>query len=54
MGLNSIVWVVGRGNTRYEVVAKSSPVRHGDWIVMDRNGAMLSVSPSKLKEKGGE
>ncbi len=47
------VRVKGLGNTIYTLADKSSPVRYTDWwIVRKANGALLSVSPNRVKAVG--
>jgi hypothetical protein len=43
------VRVKGRGNTIFTLADKTSPVRHGDWIVRKSNGAMVAVKSYDVK-----
>lgn len=49
MELTTKVRVAGQGNLAWEIVAKDSPIRQGEWIVRRAGGAMLSVEPANLK-----
>jgi len=46
------VRVKGRGNTIFTLADKTSPVRHGDWIVRKSNGAMVAVKSYDVKAVG--
>lgn len=43
------VRVKGRGNTIFTLADKSSPVRHGEWVVRRASGALFGVKADSVK-----